>query len=435
MLHVAMARAIVSTDTEEMSTTWLAQKPQNVAPVVLFDFNTTGGALIEKNLSAALTLIGHTGFVLVVGTSLPQELHRLVASETSAFKQIHVGSGDVADGPGDYAMVRLFLSIRQEVARVGSATVIFRRDGEGLVDAYRSPVIARILESEVFARACLLDMPTLDKDKAYRDPSGHLMSRDQRGPSFYTHLFRGINLLTPLMATGSAPLDFHVFEFDADVGDCLEALLPHAEDSVVCWTSQVRKGLRPGEKRGTYVPRKERIEALFAKSVRIDSPRPLKRQKTDTAAQLEELVASLPVLPSLPEPLRRLQHSGGIMLGGQALAAQPRMFKGSDADADACFDARLAKPISQFLCGDDAPRSFLHYAPAPLALAKECFESGVLVAESEHIPGQVGLYPTIAFKAGATVLAGTASIDGRWVDEEEEKLSKLRRSLSDTHSW
>ena len=383
---------------------WLGLKAGDKPPTFIFEL--TGEPETEnaiKDLDLACNMLDKDGLVILICmANLPMSL---LSSEAKAIHAIMdpLRSGDKIE------CRRIFFSCK-EVQNTGSAILIHRDSNE------KGAYLERVLGSAGVTAGCIMGLPVVSKQDRVRDASGHLVWAQQRGPHWWKHFFGALGVLSPAALIGASQPDTFFMERDVGAGDLMQLLLDldkvrnGTSSSVVC-VGQVGRG------RG----RQEYVSGLISKTheERFKGAlreRELKRQKSDTVFMFEDVAAQLPTPPRLPMSLHEILRAEFEAASTVVAPKQPPMH----VTLDGLYDARDAQ-VSADQSSENIlqARPFLAFMPDAIALAKAQADAGVIVADSVHLLGQCGLWPTRDFKAGDKILE-TSSIDCKWTPIVED---------------
>ena len=345
------------------------------------------------------------GVVMIVVAGNAAEVSARIALEAGVTKQL----------PEDAKLHRVFIRSSVDACHpcikyVGWVLIALLPD----CDAPYSPLQERVLTSQAVTHGCLLNLPGLMPDERVRSNSGHDLCPDQRPAKFHAALLQGFNIVSAFMKSGQSPMDFMLVQDETCTSSLAKCVVDmagaHMAGQPSCGpqvhlVTQARKW--DDEARPSLNFRLHHLSEARAALVPHFEKRALKRRKTDTSAQLEELAAGLPSAPPLPPKLAEALEN----VGASGFVRRPFLV----ASGKEVYDAGRAK-----LLRPDAPAStFENDAPPRLSLAVASTKANLLVAPSMLVRGASGLYSARAFAKGEVLCHGS-SMCNAWVLAEEK---------------
>ena len=351
------------------------------------------------------------GVVVIVVAGNAAEVSERIALESGVTKQL----------PEDAKLHRVFIRSSLEEASgikyVGWVLIALLPVRDAPRDAPFSPLQERVLASQAVTQGCLLNLPGLMPNERVRPNSGHDLCPGPHPAKFHAALLQGCNIVSAFMTSGQIPMDFMLGQDETctsslarwvvDMAGAHMAGQPACGDYLaqVHLVTQARKW--DDEARPSLNFRLHHLSEARAALLPHFEKRSLKRRKTDTCAQLEELAAGVPSAPPLPPKLAEALENVGAsgFVRRRFLVASGKEF----------YDAGRAK-----LSRPDAPAStFENDAPPRLSLAVASTKANLLVAPSMLVLGASGLYSARAFAKGELLCQGS-SMCNAWVPAEEK---------------
>ena len=370
---------------------WVAPNAPCLPVVAYIDLNQ---AMPELENSWAV-LRETKGALLAFITGEASTMATMMQTEMLLFKSV----------PEDATQVRCFIRGTSEGGNgsfVGSAILVSFPSSD-------PPALrARMGSSQALLSGCLLNLPTPNYVRKVKDRTGHDVCPQQRAVEFHKSLLQGFNILTPLMASGLAAMDFFLMEPEA----CTSSLASLVAGVVVARLQAQKKAGRAidtprvylatslqhisGEARSSLHFReqlaaeaRERLQPLAD----IYGARQLKRLKTNSEEELVQLATMTPSPPTLPKGLFDELEEDPILSG--ATRVLHLMPTGKEV-----YDGACVKPLPTL----STPKlSFDVGVPDALALVNMCVRGKVVVAPSWNVPGRMGLYPARKFIKGETI--------------------------------
>ena len=140
--------------------------------------------------------------------------------------------------------------------------------------------------------------------------SGHDLCPNQRSVAFHASLLQGVGVMTSFMVSGTLPMDFFLIEYEICTASLakfiVDAALAHAKSfpAAACRSVHLVTHARNVEETlAAFSFRRERAAEVRGALRPLVADRQLKRAKSASNVELEEIMATQPCAPPLPQKL------------------------------------------------------------------------------------------------------------------------------------